>query len=483
MSESKKFLVTSAQASYEEEFKKKKKDEEDGEEISRGYGEAEPNYNLLKGLEGYAKEKGAELIILPTTGKKTSEKILHEHLENRKEVDWGESRIFNDNLQERRLVVYPQNVDPAAGKGNMVNKYNSSIIFGHPKQRFAPIPVFNADLPRYLYTTGAITKPNYNDNHRGDMARRNHVFGALLVEVLDKTFYNITNIRALVNGKFVDRGVLYDGDKKPKKVKTDFMVVGDYHLGNHDEKAVKATYEMIEHFNPERIFLHDLFDGYSINHHETENTLRRIREYKKGRLSLEEELKRDYEEIIKLAKATNKNTEIYVVSSNHHAFLPRYINDEDWMRKDLWNADMGSYLLHKGITLDIPEKEIDDAAYLLEEGMKKFGNLPENVKFLRLKDNYRRYGYQLASHGDKGKNGSRGGGAKTKDGSKGVYAHTHAMEIYGDTYIVGTNSLLDQPYAAGAGSASIAANVVGYYPIGTIQVLPIIEGKWMKFGL
>jgi hypothetical protein len=277
---------------------------------------------------------------------------------------------------------------------------------------------------------------------------------------------------------------LYDGENKPKEIGIDFMVLGDIHKGNEDPKAMEATYEMIKKFNPKKIFIHDLFDGYSINHHEKENILGRIREYKKGRLSLEEELKLNWDEIIKLSKITGKKTEIYIVSSNHHRFLPRYINDERWT-KEFWNAEIGSYLFHKGTSLSLPEKEIDDASYLLEEGIKKFGKIPDKIKFLRLKDDIRIHGYQLAIHGDKGINGARGGGAKARGilgGGKSVSAHSHAAEIRNKTYIVGTNSFLDMPYTSGSGSASIAANVI-CFENGLIQMLPIIEGNWMNFGL
>ncbi|MCK9596125.1 hypothetical protein M0R19_03000 [Candidatus Pacearchaeota archaeon] len=482
---SKKYIITSAQACYHIN--------EDGDELPwgvpknyRGRAKAIPNYNFLNGLDRIAKDYGAEMIIQPIAGKNVKEDILHEDLQNRKDIFWGDKRKLNDNIQIRDIVVPPQNVDPATGKSELVGEYNSSLIFPHTKQRFFPVPVFNADLPRYIYTSGAITMPNYNvANHRGDTAERNHVFGALLLEVLDDKFYNITNLRALKNGKFVDRGKLYDGNLKPKKIEVDFMVVGDYHFGSHDEKAVKATYEMIEKFHPKRIFLHDFFDGHSINHHEKDNSLMRVREYKRGRLSLEEELKSDYEEIIKLSKIARKNTEIYVVSSNHHAFLPRYINEKNWINGDLWNADICSYLFNQATLLDIPEKEIDDAAYLIEEGMKRFGQIPSNIKFLRLKDNFRRFGIQLASHGDKGSNGSRGGKAKSKatiGGGKSVTGHIHTMEIYGYTYVIGTNGLLDAPHTAGFGNACIAANCLGYSN-GLMQMLPIIEGEWMNFKL
>ncbi|MCL5018757.1 MAG: hypothetical protein M1416_03270 [Candidatus Pacearchaeota archaeon] len=474
---SKKYLITSAQLCY---YINK-----DGDELPWGGGRAKavPHYYFLKGLETYCKENSAELVILPVAGKNTHEELLHGDLRNKKELFYGERKILNKNIQIRDIVVPPQNVDPATGKSKLVSKYNSSLIFAHTKQRFSPVPVFNADLPRYIYTPGAVTMPNYNTaNHRGDTAERDHVFGALLVEVLDDVYYNISNIRAMKNGKFVDRGKFYQGDTTPQKVGVDFMVIGDYHWGDHDERAVKATYEMIEKFKPKRIILHDFFNGHSVNYHDKENIMGRVREFKRGRLSLEDELESDYKELMNLCKMAGKNTDFYIVSSNHHRFLPRYINDGAWMN-EFWNAEMGAYLFEKGISLGLPEKEIDDGSYLIEMGMKKFGKIPERIKFLRLNSNLRIHGYQLAIHGDKGNFGSRGGNAKAQEiigGGKSVSGDKHRSEIYGDTYIVGTNSQLDLPYAAGYGNASIATNAV-CYENGLIQLLPIIEGRWMKF--
>ncbi|NCN22545.1 hypothetical protein GW934_03590 [Candidatus Falkowbacteria bacterium] len=272
----------------------------------------------------------------------------------------------------------------------------------------------------------------------------------------------------------------FDGDKSPNKVGVDTLVLGDIHWGDHDERTIEANYEMIEFFKPKRIILHDFFNGHSINHHEKDNVLTRAREFNRGRLSLDEELRADREELLRLSNAAGSKTPIYVVASNHHEFLPRYINELAWAKGDLWNAGIGAELLSSAVRLGVPEKEIDDASYLIEEGMKRHGSLPDNINFLRLKDNLRRHGYQLASHGHKGSHGSRGGSAKARSvvgGGKSISGHSHAMEVFGDTYIVGTSTQLDLPYTAGGGSAWIAANAV-LYDNGTVQMLPIIGGKW-----
>ena len=474
----KKYIITSAQASYTLD--------KEGNEIPWGAktglkkGKARPHKQFLSGLETMAKEEGAEIMILPIAGRCAKENILHEDINNLESVCRNSLYRLNKNLQVRDIVVPPQNKDPTTGKRELVGRYGSSIIFPHAKQRYQAVPTFNSGLPRYLYTPGAVTLPNYDtSNHRGDTAEREHALGALMIEVLDDEFYNIRNIRSLKNGKFSNLGLEYDGDNNPKPINTDSIVLGDYHWGSHDEKTIAANYEMIKHFNPKRIFIHDFFDGHSINHHESKNNMSRAREFNRGRLSLEDELESGYNELKRLGTYF-PNTEINVVSSNHNAFLPRYLNSGDWMNKDIWNSEIGSYLFNHATGLYMPENQIDDAAELLRHGYSKFGDIPKNVNFLKLTDSVKRHGFQLASHGDKGSSGSRGGGAKARavtGGGKSITGHTHAMEIYGNTYIVGTSSKLDQKYTAGYGNATIGGNAV-LYSNGTTQMIPIIEGKW-----
>jgi len=434
----------------------------------------------LSGLESLANTSGAELMVLPIAGRCARENILHEEFNNSNNVCNNSLYRLNKNIQIRDIVVPPQIKDPATGKRELTGKYGSSIIFPHAKQRYQAIPTFNSGLPRYLYTPGAVTLPNYDtSNHRGDTAEREHVFGALMVEVVDDTFYNIRNIRALKNGKFVDLGVEFDGNRKQKDVGVDSIVLGDYHWGSHDEKTIEANKEMIRYFNPDKIFVHDFFDGYSVNHHERENKIIRGREFSRGRLSLDDELQSGATELAKLGNEF-RNSEIYIISSNHNAFLPRYINSGDWFNRDIWNAKIGSYLFNNSLEIDTPENNIDDAASLLKDGYSKFGPLPSNINFLKLSDSIKRHGFQLACHGDKGSSGARAGAAKARavtSGGRSITGHSHAMEIYGSTYIVGTSSKLDQKYTAGYGNATIGGNAI-LYKNGTTQMLPIIEGKW-----
>jgi len=475
---SKKYLITSAQASYSTD--------KDGNEIPWGSktglqrGKAKLHKNFLSGLEKMSNEVKAELMILPIAGRCARENILHEDIIDSGYIRNNSLYRLNKNIQVRDIVVPPQNKDPTTGKRELVGKYGSSIIFPHSKQRYQAVPTFNSRLPRYLYTPGAVTLPNYDtSNHRGDTAEREHIMGALLVEIIDEEFYNIRNIRALKNGKFIDMGIEYDGDRDIKHVDADSIILGDYHWGNHDKRTIEANEEMIRYFNPGKIFLHDFFDGYSVNHHERESKMRRAREFKKGRLDLETEINSGAKELSRIGRKFPKS-EIYIISSNHHSFLPKYINGGDWMNKDIWNSEICSHLFNASIKLDTIEDDIDDAAFLLEYGYKIFTIMPPNINFLKLKDSIKRYGFQLASHGDKGASGTRAGTAKARavtGGGKSITGHSHSMEVYGNTYIVGTSSKLDQKYTAGYGSSTMGGNAV-LYKNGMVQMLPVIEGKW-----
>ena len=186
-----KVLITAAQACYYEN--------KEGDRLpwGGGRGKALPHVNLIEGFEKISEKIGAELIIVPIAGKRITEDILHPDLASRDDIFNGEVIRFNKNLQFRNLVAPPQNVDPTTGKARDVSKYSSSIIMPHSKQRYAPVAIHNSQIPNYIFSTGCVTRPNYSlANSRGDQARRDHVFGGLLVEVIDDTFYNIRNLRA-----------------------------------------------------------------------------------------------------------------------------------------------------------------------------------------------------------------------------------------------------------------------------------------------
>lgn len=472
----KRYVFTGAQGSY---YEKTVKEKIDGEWIEDtiylpwgGEGSAPLNENLYASLKNYSREMGADFQIFPMAGKCQREDVLHESVSGLPELveDWADSyRKLNENITRSDIRVPPQNVDPATGKTNMPNRYQATLIYPHSKQRLAPVGTFQS-WTRFLATTGCITLPNYNwRNDRGNQATRDHVQGALFVDVVSPTQYNMRFLTAKKNGSFVDLARKFDRKLKPKKMVVEALIPGDIHLGVHDKKLLDATYGQIDYFKPKRLVLHDFFGGDSISHHEIEDWIERARRFTLNpkSLSLEEELQKGYLELQRLSNAIGKKGEVLVVHSNHDDFLKKYIQNGEW-QKDPWNVKFVGQVISS-----LPGK--DD---YLHNALALFGKLPSNVHFLRLKNKINVQGNNLSIHGHIGKNGARGGNAKSKEANfgKGIYGHTHAPEMYRDVQVVGTMAP-DQPYTEGSSSSSMGANVV-LYENGEKQIILMPNARW-----
>ena len=452
------YVITAAQAIQSERHAKNY-----GSDPTRGA----PNRELISGLERYCKDRGAELVVLRMPGMDNTEQNIHTFFDKKDYVHSRFTRRLNEGIEISDMMVPPQNVDPAAGRGRFVQR-DCTKVFAHTKQRLKAVPASNNKLPKLLMTTGAITHPNYHPwNHRGDAAKRDHMYGAVVVEVIDDTFYNARHIRAQHNGKFIDMGLKYNMGRKPTKARAEALVLGDLHIGDDAPETVAANYEMMDFFKPKRIFLHDFLNGHSVNPHERENLISRAQNWEKGRLSLEEELQNAYDELCNMARHVGKNCEVNLVACNHHFFLDRYLESGDFMREP-WNTKLAMNL---GLSLVDGEDPV-------EVGLKMMGDIPPNVRFLKIDSDYKVWGWQLASHGHKGISGARGSVRSRENAhGKSITGHSHTPEILRNTFIVGTSTELVLDYNLGDVSSWMAANAV-LYEGGLVQMLPIIHGKW-----
>ena len=94
--------------------------------------------------------------------------------------------------------------------------------------------------------------------------------------------------------------------------------------------------------------------------------------------------------------------------------------------------------------------------------------------------------FAVFNHGEKGSNGSRGGGAKNwskfASGTDGhrergvITAHTHTPSRYGNSICVG-HLLMDQPYTAGSPSSWMQSNCI-VHKSGKAQQIHIINSKY-----
>ncbi len=457
---SKKYIITSAQAC------------------------ATPHRNFMDGLERYSKENGSEIIILPMIGMSAREGIKPKTDDEgnssggladffqKYDVEF-ERRKLNNNLHIEQFYVQPQNIDPLTSQLDFAY---TSVIFASPKQRMKAISDSNFKMPRLVVTTGACTLPRYAnpDNstdgerwRRGSIARKQHIFGGWVVEIEGDERFHLRNIRATGEGKFVDLGKKYDGNDVSKS-ELEAIVYGDWHVGYTDPFVRKANYEMMRNLKPKKIILHDFLDMHSVNHHNRDQLITGLlREgVDKNFLSLEEEFKTGREELMKINDAMDGG-EIYIIPSNHHDFLVKYLNRAEFV-KDPYNLRISLKLA----------TELGNGNDPIEEGLNMMGKLPSNIIFLRRNQDLKIRGIQLGAHGDKGPGGS-GGSMNTlrRQFRKSITGHIHSAEVKGDTYRVGTSTPLNLPYTIGSPTDWTNTNAC-LYDNGTVQMINIIDGKW-----
>ena len=434
---------------------------------------ASPHSHFIEGLEHYCSNEDAELIILPMIGQSAREDLdqLNPVFRNF-DVEYGERKL-NSNIQIKQFNIRPYQIDPITGLSRFAQR-ETTLLFASPKQRLKPIAHSNNKYPKFLITTGACTRPNYATSmdvsaerrRLGNISTRDHIYGGIVIEIESDEKFHMRNLRANSRGKFVDFGTEYDG-KEIAKSTLEALVLGDYHMGKTDEETRQVNFEMI---NPKRLVLHDFFDGHSVNHHMNKQFIEQniLQQLDFEHHKLEKEFTDCYNELIELSERMN-GRKIYVVASNHHEFLNRYLNEGRFM-DDVINARFGFKLAGH-----MAKKDYNNP---VEEGIRMMGKLPKNIIFLRRDEDLKVRGYQLGSHGDKGPGGGRGSmTSKENDWGKSITGHVHKAQILRDTYTVGTCLPLNMFYMRGQPSDWSHTNAF-LWDTGTVQMVNIIDGKY-----
>ncbi len=436
---------------------------------------ARPHERLLESMNGYVAENAGRLIVLPMIGNSAREDW--DQLDpsfSEYDVEYGERRL-GGNIQIAQFNVRPYQVDPVTGLNRFAQR-ETTQIFASPKQRMRTVAHSVKKHPKFLVTTGAITRPNYATSadvsaerrRLGNIALRDHVYGGLIVEVADPNTFYMRHVTSNGTGDFVDMGVKYSGGEVVGEQRCEALVLGDYHCGRTDPTVLETTYRMIDDLKPRRIVLHDYFDGHSVSHHVEREPITQgiLQRDDLGHDSLEQELRQCYEELCILS---DKADEIVVVMSNHHEFLWRWLNEGRFM-KDTRNARFAFKLASH-----MAERDENDP---VEFGIRMMGRLPRNIRFLKRTDDYKVRGYQLGAHGDKGPGMGYGSlVSKENDYGQSISGHVHQNQILRRTHTVGTMLPLDMYYMRGSPSGWTNGHVA-IYGNAAVQHLMIIRGEY-----
>ncbi len=431
-----------------------------------------PFYNSIK---SYCEKNDAKLLLIPCAD--VFSKFKKEHLWAFDPKLKDETFIFketkiNDNLFISSIKNSAKQINPRTGLGRIAQRHGS-FVYASPKQDLEFVNR-SSSFPQALMTPGAITMPSYGgDRYMSErisyIAENDHVFGGIIIEVQNNKTFHFRQVQAAKDGSFIDLKKKYHKNGKVSEVEAD-LVLGDWHSGETDPVVSKVTQQICDELGIRNLYVHDLFNGTSVCHHEDGNLVKLSRKAVYNELSIEKELKLVGSELNKLSSWVNGN--VYIVKSNHDEWLDRYLEDSAFV------DDPDNYY----ISCDLVRKQIEGKDPL-KYGVNVYGDLKLDVtnRIIWFSRDYdgegsKVSGVYLAAHGDIGINNSKGSLLSIEKGfGDCIVGHTHSGAIMRGVWRVGT-STAKQSYQRGPSNHTNTHCLI--YPNGARQLINIIRGYW-----
>lgn len=433
------------------------------------------NNNFLESLENYCEWNDVELIVIPTY----HQEVLYPW--PLIEWDCDEKYLIRDKFSINNMITVLANIKINASAENPLGGLDSltkgkSLIVPHNQLQLRSLPVMVNDHPVIMTTTGTISEPNYVKSKAGEKAEFNHSNSAIFVNIEDDMFH-MRVLNADHSGGFYDIDGYYSPTKYTPLSSVEALITGDEHVIVNSELVSAATYtnedSIVNTLKPKKIIRHDVLDCFTISHHHKKDNFIQYSKYINDMNRIEDEL----EQTIQYIENTTPDwSETYIVSSNHHDHLKRWLTEAD-PKLEPWNAKiyhMLTYMMLQDIEnardngkgLYVP----DPFKLYVEEGNYRF-------KFISRDDSFKIHNIELSNHGDKGANGSRGSLAQfSKFADKAVIGHSHTPGINKGAYSVGTSTSKSLEYVSGPSSWMNTHCII--YPNGKRQLINIINGKW-----
>lgn len=430
---------------------------------------SDTNQNAFLSLFKASKELNAKLILLLG---RSHNKPLEEQIpfydpwlkKYAKDIVFVTEFTFNKSIMAVDLQINPQQLNPLTGlSGINWGEDCSSVIVASTQLCLEPVARGNGRTPRLLVGTGSISKPNYRKETRvGVMAEQNHDCGAVILEVLNnKKFYLRTLEIDEKTGTFFDIANGVCKEYSPigsKKARAKGWILGDKHIGHDDEKVWCAQKKLAKIINPEEYILHDVIDGSSGSHHTWNKLLKKI---KSPFLSIQEELTAVAAFLQEMRKLLPKSKG-FMIDSNHHDHITQYLQEGRYI-KDAINFEIAHRMIVDTLNGKNPLQLRCD---------------PKNEFVWTLpSDDYYIEGVNIAMHGHRGANGSRGNIKNIATIEKSaVIAHSHTPGIYRGIMQVGHSSSEKHGYNEGPSSWITADGII--YKGGLKQLIMYIDGEF-----
>lgn len=426
------------------------------------------NSDLYDCLKSYCKINNALLLIIPCANPRNKNWTFSPALAN--EVFITEDTSLNSNLFISSIMLSAKQIKPTTGLVRIGHR-NGSYVFGSPKQ-FLEFVVTDPDgtkLPSAIFTTGAITNPEYltNDNmtnRTSYIASVDHTLGAVVIEIENNKEFHFRQLQLIQDSSIVDLGIKYYSDGHTDLVESS-LVMGDFHAGKTDKNVLEATDKLIRKANVRDIYLHDFFDGYSITDHDNGKFFTKGKKQSSNKLSLELEIKvgKNAIEWI-LSKILGK---IYMIKGNHDERLDRYVESGRYL------YEPQNYVIgHKMAIEKFNGKDL--AQYVFESELDD--NLKNRIVWFDRRSKHKIMGIELSQHGDKGMNGAKASlDSLERAFGNCVVGHTHSGCIMRGVYRVGSSTEYNLDYNDTQGNWSQTHCLV--YDCGARQLINIVGKK------
>lgn len=322
---------------------------------------------------------------------------------------------------------------------------HKDCILPHAKIALESVATLKNQPAKMMYSTGTVTLNNYIQKKAGQLAESSHCYGALIVEQDIGGVWHCRHIQADDTGGFYDLDSYYHPAGFDRNQNCMAITLGDIHAEKSDFEILNASIEFCDSLQPDFVFLHDLHDFTSLNHHNRENGFFLFEKHLEG-ASVESDLETT-RDVLNMLRG---DWETIVVESNHDLALNSWTLDSryDW-RKDTKNSE--TWLRLQTAKYDnVHNKDFNLLEFALFDGEKQ-----EGITFLKTDDSFIVCAIEQAIHGHTGANGSKGSPKQFQKLNIPVTTgHTHTASIFGNVYTVGVTGNLNMEYNKGASSWS-----------------------------
>lgn len=366
-------------------------------------------------------------------------------------------------------------------------------VFPHGKIQLKSVASTDPSVQAHqVMTTGAVTRPKVIPRKAGVKSIFHHVLGAVLVEFDQAGDIFCRQVIATDDGAFqdLDRRVADGQVTTGHRVRS--LVCGDIHTRKLDPANTVATFgfdlageglrsvdNVVDVLRPEFVFLHDVFDNESRNHHNVHDSAHSYEMAIRGRDSVAEEIG---EAADFLARVRRPGLQAVVVESNHDLGLERYVREGRY-RGDGANVRIGldlesAYMRHReAVARALDAHESPPTFSLFEHAARavRGGDLAD-VEWVHDGQSRLVDGVECGHHGFRGANGSKGSvEGFSRIGRKISIGDKHSPEINEGVYCAGAMNLR-QGYNRGPSSWAVAHIV--QYPNGKRAIITLQSGKW-----